>query len=195
MEGFTIIDGVAAVVIILSALLAYSRGFVREALLIGGWIAAAILGYLFADQIRPILNTVPILGDFIGDQCELSLLASFAVVMVIGLIVMSIFTPLFASIVQRSVLGGIDQGIGFLFGVVRGVLLVVVALVAYDFVVTDDTIPMVDDSRTAKVFASFQSDLEEQVPEDVPGWLRQRFDSFVSTCDAPQIQQAPSTEQ
>ena len=31
MEGFTIIDGVVAIVIVLSALLAYSRGFVREA--------------------------------------------------------------------------------------------------------------------------------------------------------------------
>ncbi|MFV2034285.1 MAG: CvpA family protein [Halocynthiibacter sp.] len=182
MEGFTIIDGVVAVIIILSALLAYSRGFVREALSIGGWIAAAILGYMFADQIRPILNTVPILGDFIADQCELSLLASFAVVMVIGLIVMSIFTPLFAGIVQRSILGGLDQGIGFLFGVARGVLLVVVALIAYDFIVTDNAYAMVDDSRTAKVFSSLQVQIEDQVPEDVPGWLRTRFDEFVGVC-------------
>ena len=43
MEGFTIIDGVVAVVIVLSALLAYSRGIVREAMAILGWIAAAVL--------------------------------------------------------------------------------------------------------------------------------------------------------
>jgi len=183
MEGFTIIDGVVAVVIILSALLAYSRGFVREALSIGGWVAAAVLGYLFADQLRPILNTVPVLGDFIADQCELSLLASFSVVMVLGLIVMSIFTPLFSSLVQRSILGGLDQGVGFLFGVVRGVLLVVVALIAYDFVVTDEAIAMVDDSRTAKIFSDLQGRVEEQVPEDVPGWLRTRFDEFVGVCE------------
>ena len=36
MEGFTIIDGVVAVIIILSAVLAYSRGFVREAMAILG---------------------------------------------------------------------------------------------------------------------------------------------------------------
>ena len=34
MEGFTLIDGVVAVVILLSAILAYSRGFVREAMAI-----------------------------------------------------------------------------------------------------------------------------------------------------------------
>ena len=42
MEGFTIIDGVVALVIVLSALLAYSRGFVRESLAIAGWIVAGI---------------------------------------------------------------------------------------------------------------------------------------------------------
>jgi len=38
MDGFTIIDGVVALIIVLSALLAYSRGFVREGLAIAGWI-------------------------------------------------------------------------------------------------------------------------------------------------------------
>jgi membrane protein required for colicin V production len=38
MEGFTIFDGVVAGVILISAVLAYSRGFVREAMSIAGWI-------------------------------------------------------------------------------------------------------------------------------------------------------------
>ena len=40
MDGFTIIDGIVAAVIILSAILAYARGFVRESLAILGWIVA-----------------------------------------------------------------------------------------------------------------------------------------------------------
>ena len=48
MDGFTIIDGVVALVIVLSALLAYSRGFVRESLAIAGWIAAGIVAFIFA---------------------------------------------------------------------------------------------------------------------------------------------------
>ena len=55
MEGFTIIDGIAAAVIILSALLAYSRGLVREVLSIGGWIGATILAYMFAASVQPLL--------------------------------------------------------------------------------------------------------------------------------------------
>ena len=41
MEGFTIIDGVVALVIVLSALLAYSRGVVREVMAIVGWVAVS----------------------------------------------------------------------------------------------------------------------------------------------------------
>ncbi|WP_166415473.1 CvpA family protein [Cochlodiniinecator piscidefendens] len=183
MDGFTLLDGIVAAVIIISALLAYSRGLVREVLAIGGWGAAAVLAYLFADQMRPIVNAIPVVGEFVADQCELSLLASFSLVMVIGLIVMSIFTPLFASLVQRSVLGGLDQGLGFLFGVARGVLLVVVGLMAYDFAVTDDGFPMVDDSRTVQVFARMQDRVSDQVPSDVPGWVQSRFNDFIGSCE------------
>ena len=42
MEGFTIIDGVVALVIVVSALLAYGRGLVRETLAIAGWVIAAV---------------------------------------------------------------------------------------------------------------------------------------------------------
>ena len=60
MEGFTIIDGIVAVIIVLSALLAYSRGLVRETLAIAGWVAAAILGFIFAPQVEPLVKEVPV---------------------------------------------------------------------------------------------------------------------------------------
>ena len=46
MEGFTIVDGVVALIIVVSALLAYSRGLVREGLAIAGWILAAGLAFI-----------------------------------------------------------------------------------------------------------------------------------------------------
>ena len=117
MEGFTIIDGVVAVIIVLSALLAYSRGFVREAMAIAGWVAAAFLAFMFAPQVEPLVKEIPVIGEFLADSCELAIIAAFAVVFAIALIVTSLFTPLFSSLVQRSALGGIDQGVGFVYGV------------------------------------------------------------------------------
>lgn len=184
MEGFTLIDGIAAVIIILSAVLAYSRGLVREALAIGGWILAAVAGFIFAPQVEPLMKEVPVLNDFLGGSCDLSMIAAFFAVFALTLVVISIFTPLFAGAVQRSALGGVDQGLGFLFGVARGVLLVVIALVIYQNVFINDPVPMVDDSRTVAVFAQVSDSLEEQIPQDLPGWFQARYTELVSQCDA-----------
>ena len=199
MEGFTLVDGGVAIVIVLSAILAYSRGLVRESLAILGWIGAAALAYVFAAKAQPLIREIPVIGDFLRDSCELSIIAAFAAVFAIGLVIASLFAPLLSSAVQRSILGGLDQGLGFLFGVLRGVLLVAVAFIVYDRAVTANTIPMVDDSRSAKVFASFQSNIDDTIPQDAPGWIVQRYEALTAVCatapaPSPAPAPAPATE-
>ncbi len=182
MEGFTIIDGAVAVVIILSALLAYGRGFVREAMAIAGWIAAAILAFLFAPRVEPLVREIPVVGDFIAGSCELSIIGAFALVFAVALIVVSLFTPLFSSLVQRSALGGIDQGLGFLFGVARGILLVAIAFFVYDTVITGQEFTIVDESRSAAVFGRFTTSIEDQNPEEALGWITRQYETLVGNC-------------
>ena len=186
MDGFTIIDGIVAVVIILSALLAYSRGLVREALAIAGWIAAGIVAFLFAPQLEPLVKEVPVVGEFIADSCELSMIAAFTVVFAAALILASLITPLFSSLVHRSALGGVDQGLGFLFGVARGVLLVAIAYFVYETVISSQNIQMIDDSRSARVFARMTDKVETGNPEAALGWITTQYEELVGACDAPQ---------
>jgi membrane protein required for colicin V production len=187
MDGFTLIDAIVAAVIVLSAVLAYSRGLVREAMAIVGWVGAAVLAFVFAHQVEPLIKEIPGVGSFLRSSCELSIIASFATVFALGLVLMSLFTPLFSSAVQRSVLGGLDQALGFLFGAARGVLLVAIAFLVYDRAVAADTVPMVDNSRSAKVFASFQSNIDAAIPEDAPGWIVSRYEQLVGSCGAAPV--------
>ena len=184
MEGFTIIDGAVALIIVVSALLAYSRGVVREIMAIAGWVAAAVLGFIFAPQVEPLIKEVPVLGDFIAESCQLSIISAFAAVFALALIVVSFFTPLFSSLVQRSALGGLDQGLGFLFGVARGILLVAIAFFVYDTVMTGQNFTMVDESRSAQVFAQVTDQIEEQNPEEALGWITQQYENLVGNCEA-----------
>ncbi len=186
MEGFTIIDGAVALIIVVSALLAYSRGFVREAMSIAGWIAAAVLAFLFAPSVEPLMAEIPVLGEFLTDSCELSIIAAFAAVFAAALIVVSFFTPLFSSIVQRSALGGIDQGLGFFFGVARGILLIAIAFFVYKVVMTGQDITMVDESRSAAVFERMIGQIEDRNPEQALGWVTRQYEELVGACDAPQ---------
>lgn len=185
MEGFTIIDAAVAAVIVVSAILAFSRGFLREVMAILGWIAAAIVAFLFAAPVAPLIAEIPYVGDFLGDSCELTVIAAFALVFAVALIVFAIFTPLFSSLVRRSSLNSLDQGAGFFFGVLRGILLVAVAFVVYDRAMGNTGIAMIDDSRSAAVFASVKQSIDEMIPSDAPSWLVQRYESLVATCDVP----------
>ncbi|MEM7710199.1 MAG: CvpA family protein [Pseudomonadota bacterium] len=185
MDGFTIIDGVVAGIIVLSAILAYSRGLVREAMAVLGWVAAAVLAFTFAGAFEPLVREIPYVGDFLGDSCELAVLAAFALVFAVSLVVVSFFTPLLSSAIRNSAVGGLDRGLGFLFGVARGVLLVAVAFVVYDRWTVNDGVPVVEDSRSAVVFARVQANIEEQIPDDAPGWIVTRYEALVGECAAP----------
>ncbi len=182
MDNFTWIDGGAALVILLSAILAYSRGLVREGMAIVGWIGAAVVAFIFAPSAMPIVRELPAVGQFLADSCELSVVAAFAAVFAIGLIVAALFTPLFSSIIQRSSLGGIDQALGFVFGVARGVLLIAVAFIVYDRALSNHSIPAIDNSRTAKVFANFQASIDGAIPTDAPGWIVARYNDLTNVC-------------
>ena len=183
MEGFTVVDAAVAGVILISGILAFSRGFVREVLSIAGWVLATIVAYTFAPQAEPLVKEIPVAGEMLADSCELSILAAFAVVFTIALIVVSVFTPLFSNLVQKSALGGFDQGLGFLFGVLRGILLVAIAFVLYDkFVPAGQGVAMIDESRSSAVFAESKDVIEKQVPTEAPEWITQRYATLTSNC-------------
>ena len=190
MNGFTLIDGIVAAVILLSAILAYSRGFVREALAIAGWIGAAVLAFIFAAAAQPLVKEIPVINKVIGDNCEVSMITAFALVFAVGLILSSLFTPLFSSLIQRSFLSGIDQGFGFVFGAVRGIALVGAAFLIYDM--THQSVAMVEQSRSAKVYADFNGGVQSAVPDDLLNTVMARYNELTASCQPTVL--APAAE-
>ena len=183
MASFTLVDGIVLALILLSAVLAYARGLAREALSIAGWIVAALAAFSFAPSVEPLIREIPILRDVIGTSCELGILAGFAIVFAIALVVVSLFTPLLAGAVANSALGPVDQGLGFLFGIVRGVLLVVIALVVYNRIFGEGGgFPQVDDSHTVAVFAGLEARIAAMLPEDAPQWIGSRYAQLTQSC-------------
>jgi len=154
-----------------------------------------VLAFLFAPTVRPMVAQLPVLDRFMGDSCELATIAGFAVVFALALVIFSIITPLFSSVVQRSALGGVDQGMGFLFGVARGILLVAIAFIVYDRVMTTQDVPMVENSRSAQVFERMRGQMDDQIPADAPGWIVTRYEQMVMGCTAtgtPVTTEAPA---
>jgi membrane protein required for colicin V production len=76
MEGFNIVDGIVLATVVISSLLAYSRGLVREVMAIVGWVVAAIAAFVFSPQVMPLIKEIPMVGPILGDSCELSIIAA-----------------------------------------------------------------------------------------------------------------------
>jgi membrane protein required for colicin V production len=180
---FTIVDGGVALVLFISGVLAYSRGITRELLAIAGWIIAAIAAIYFAPMMEPILKEIPVVGEFLVNSCSISKLAAVAAVFALALIILSIFTPLFSSAIQESPLGGIDRGLGFLFGVARGVVLVAVVYLLYNTLIPDaERIAMIDDARTVKMISDASEILQAEAPTSIPRWIAEPVNKLMADC-------------
>ncbi|MGB0412101.1 MAG: CvpA family protein [Pikeienuella sp.] len=180
----TIADGAVALVVIISAMLAYNRGLTREALAIGGWLLAALASFFFAPFVEPLVQEVPVLGDILRGNCLMSVLAAFAVVFGISLILLSIFTPILSSAVQSTILGPIDKGLGFVFGIARGVLLVGVLYLAYNLIVpTDDRVAMIENSASQGLLSEVADMIMAETPTEAPSWLQTRIDRLMGSCE------------
>ncbi|MGR3484096.1 MAG: CvpA family protein [Paracoccaceae bacterium] len=182
MESFTLVDGIVALTIVVSALLAYARGLVREVMAIAGWIGATVVAFLFAGAAMPLVRQIPYVDRITGDSCELSIIVSFAVVFTLALVLVSFVTPLLSSAVQNTAVGPIDQGLGFLFGVVRGLLLVALAFFLYGTVLEAQNLAMIDDSRSAAVFGDWAAGFASQDPDAALGWITARYEGLTQTC-------------
>lgn len=114
-------DIAVLVIIVLSALLGWWRGFMYELFSLLGWIAAYIAASALSDQALPYIPEV-ITAEAIRSA------VAFALVFVVTLIVAAVLAWLLSKLTKMAGLGGLDGKFGAMFGVLRG-LLVVLALV------------------------------------------------------------------
>jgi membrane protein required for colicin V production len=144
--------------IALSALFAFARGFVREALSIGAWVGAGLIALYGLAPARPIAQkfiSSPMLAD-----------SAAGLVLFIGsLIVLSILTSMISRRVQQSALSAVDRALGLLFGLARGVVLACLGFLALSWAIQEKDWPAwVRESRTRPVLMSGGEYLKSLLP-------------------------------
>ncbi|GAN67871.1 CvpA family protein [Acetobacter orleanensis] len=117
------IDSIALVIVGLSALHGFWRGFTRQALGLGGWILAILLACRFYPLLIPW--TQPYLFNHLAAGA-----AAFAILLIGLLIAVSLLSSIIVRLVHLTALSGLDRTLGCGFGVIRGGLLVVLIFLA-----------------------------------------------------------------
>ncbi len=117
MTGF---DLIVLLIVGVGAIGGFLRGFVQEVLSIAAWVLAILaIRFLHTDL------TVAIL-EFMGSPITASILA-FALLLLIPYAAMKLIASFAGRSSRNSVLGPVDRVLGFAFGALKGVLIVVVA--------------------------------------------------------------------
>jgi membrane protein required for colicin V production len=133
MDFALILDIVVIVVLLISCVISFLRGFVREILTIFGLFGAAMTALIAGPKLSPGIEKW-LLGDLPADTEEklwgvvpydlAAPVIAYAGLFVVTLILLSVISHYIAKSVHALGLGPVDRSLGVIFGLARGVLLI-----------------------------------------------------------------------
>ena len=109
-------DYVVIAAIILSAVVGAARGFLREAIAVAAWLIGLLIAWHFSDLIAPHL------GGLLA-QSDVRPWAARIIIMLLVLLFAAALGAVLGHFVRLSIFSGMDRLLGFLFGLVRGLVL------------------------------------------------------------------------
>lgn len=125
--GVNITDVVVVVTVLISGAIALARGLVKEVLAIVSWVGAAfatLYGFPYAAPYAGKVIETPWIAD----------LTAGGVLFIVTLFVLSLSSHAISRRVKGSPLGVLDRSLGFVFGLLRGALLISLAYLAFSWV-------------------------------------------------------------
>ncbi|KAA3450832.1 colicin V synthesis protein [Mesorhizobium sp. SARCC-RB16n] len=182
----TLLDGILVGFTLVSAMLAMVRGFSREVLSVVSWAAAAAAAFFFY---KPVL---PYLKPYIDNE-KIAMAASAGVVFIIALIVVSVITMKLADWIIDSRIGALDRTLGFLYGAARGILVVAVALLFFNWLAGAKAPAWVTDAKSRPLLESIGAKIENLLPADTENAILKKL-SPKTGAETPAAPDAPAAD-
>ena len=169
------------VVMLISGLLAMVRGFMREVMSIAGWAAAALAALYAFPRLLPLAT------QYFASWNEWVIKAIvLGSVFLATLIIVSVITVRISDKILDSRIGALDRTLGFLFGLGRGLIIVVVAFVFFNWLVPQKSQPdSVKNAKSRVVLQGTGDWLMSLLPEDPENTILKRFKKRPSDEDTP----------
>ena len=172
MEQLNNLDVIFLILIGLSALVGIARGFTKELLSIVGWLVAALCVY----YLTPIIN--PIMKNYISSEM-LSTLVSGMLILLVVCIFWVLAVDKIASSIRQSKLSPLDRIFGMFFGILRGVIVVVLIEMMIVSVIPEDSKKGVfAESKIFQMAGDIATPVREMIPEETLDSLHEQIEKY-----------------
>lgn len=111
------VDYIILAIILISAVMGLVRGLLREAIAVITWFLAIVLAWSFGTSLEPLLGGIL-------EGSPLRIWAARTIIFVGVLLLGGAVSVILGHYVRVSMLAGLDKFLGFVFGIVRGVVIV-----------------------------------------------------------------------
>ena len=160
----SMVDIAILVVLAVSLLIGLFRGFIREILSLFSWLGAMWIAYHFATEAATYLE------PYI-DQPPLRVVVGFAGIFITALISFSIISYLLYRLLSIAGVSGIDRSLGSLFGLIRGLVIVAVLILAANFMDFASQ-PWWKDSLLVVYFDPITEFIRSLLPADIAEYVK-----------------------
>ena len=154
----TLADIIVLLVLVLSALLAFARGFVHEVLAVAGWIGAIFATIYGLPYVRPHARTLV-------DNTTVADIGAGLALFLVSLVILSLITRALSQRIRDSQLNALDRSLGFVFGLLRGIVLVAILYIAVDWLMPPPSQPAwIRDARSMPLVVGAADVLRSVIP-------------------------------
>ena len=160
-------DWVLLGIVGISCLISIKRGFFREAISLGIWAAAFFVAVSFHQQLAALMTEAI-------TTASLRYLVAFVLLFGLTLIVGSMVNYLFYELVKMTGLTGTDRALGVVFGLARGVIIVMALLIFLPMLMPVQQDSWWQESTLIPQFLLMETWSRETFSQ-ITGWLSQLF--------------------
>ena len=163
MDGLplNLADISVALILLVSALLAFVRGFFREVMAIAAWVGAFFVALYGFTHVQPYArDLIPV--ETVAD------LATGVGLFVVAVVIFSTISHALVRGVKDSGLGAVDRSLGFVFGLVRGAVIVCLIFLIIQWAIDDEPKPRwIAEARALPLVEKGAEMLVALVPENI----------------------------
>jgi membrane protein required for colicin V production len=183
----TAFDVGVGVLVLISAILATARGLTREVLSLATWAGSAAVA-IYMWQYHP-----EIARQYI-DEAIVADIATVVVTFIVALIVLHLLTMRIADFVVDSRVGPIDRTLGFVFGVLRGVLIAIVITIFGTWLLPNNLPSWAAESQSLPHLRSMGQTLISMLPEGLEQQVTDMLKGGTGLAEDPDAPAVPVEE-